>query len=95
MKIIDAITRKEPAIAIGVLLGAVTAAAQALADNPDVTTWVAALPLVAAAVVRFVVVSPATADQRAGDAFLSGIAQGKERAAKKAAKKPATKTKAK
>jgi hypothetical protein len=89
---LSSIPRKEPAVIIGGLLSLVTAAADALADNPSVNTWNVALPIIVGAVLRFFVVSPATHTTAQNEAFEAGVTSGKAKAAR-AAKAKTKKTK--
>ncbi len=79
------ILKKEPSVLIGIALAALTAVAQALADNPDATTWLAVIPLAASAIIRQFVVSPATSERREAAA----LEEGKEIAVAEATEKRA------
>lgn len=93
MKWTKTLFRKEPALTVGALVGVLTAITDALADQPDVTTWTAALPLIVGGIARQFVVSPSTAQQRVESAFADGIEQGKAKAKKAVTKKPVKKAK--
>lgn len=67
--------KKEPAVIIGFFLALTTAIADAVANSPDASTWAAVLPIIVATAIRFVVVSPATAERQEAAAKASGKRQ--------------------